>query len=70
MTNLEKPLNFRERGLLGAHSLPSVTAIKTTVLLALLIAYGLGFAALYPLVQTSAVKSAADGNDPVFFVGS
>ena len=70
MTNFEKPLDFRERGLPSAHGLPSVAAIKTAVLLALLIAYGLGFLALYPLVQTSAVKSAAEGNDPTFFVGS
>ncbi len=70
MTNLEKPLNFPDRGLSGAHRLPSPAAIKTAVLVGLLIAYGLGFAALYPLVQASAAKSAADGNDPVFFVGS
>ena len=70
MTDFEKPLDFRERGLSGAHGPPNVAAIKTAVLLALLIAYGLGFAVLYPLVQTSAAKSAADGNDPTFFVGS
>jgi hypothetical protein len=69
MTNVEKALDFPDRGLSGAHGLPSVVAIKTAVLLALLIAYGLGFAALYPLVQTSAAKSAGDGNDPMFFVG-
>lgn len=70
MTDFEKPLEFREGGLLGARSLPSVAAIKTAVLLALLVAYGLGFAVLYPLVQTSAAKSAAEGNDPALFVGS
>lgn len=70
MTNFKKPLDFRDRGLSGAYALPSVAAIKTAVFLALLIAYGLGFAALYPLVQTSATKSAAEGNDPMFFVGS
>ena len=70
MTNFEKPLVFPDRGPSGAHGLPSVAAIKTAVLWILLIAYGLGFAALYPLVQPSATKSAAEGNDPTFFVGS
>jgi hypothetical protein len=70
MTNFEKPLDFPGRGLSRAHRLPGLAAIKTAVLVALLIAYGLGFAALYPLVQTSAAKSAAEGNDPALFVGS
>jgi hypothetical protein len=70
MTNLEKPLEFPDRGVPAAHGLPSAAAIRTAVLLALLIAYGLGFAALYPLVQTSAAGSAAEGNDPMLFVGS
>jgi hypothetical protein len=38
--------------------------------LALLIAYGLGFATLHRLVQTSDSKNAAEGNDPTLFVGS
>ena len=70
MTNFEKPLDFPGRSLSVAQGPPSAAAIKTTVLLALLIAYGLGFAILYPLVQTSAAKSAAEGNDPALFVGS
>jgi hypothetical protein len=70
MTNIEKPLDFPDRGLPGVHGLPSVAGIKTAVLLALLIAYGLGFAALYPLVQTSAAKSAAEGNDPMLHMSS
>jgi hypothetical protein len=70
MTNFEKPLDYPDRGLPGAHGLSSVANLKTAVLLALLIAYGLGFAVLYPLVQTSAAKSAAEGNDPTLFVGS
>jgi hypothetical protein len=69
MTNFEKPLDFPDRGVSGIRGLPSVASIKAAVLLALLIAYGLGFAVLYPLVQTSATKSTAEGNDP-FFVGS
>jgi hypothetical protein len=70
MTNSEKPLDFPHHGLRSAEGLPSRAAIKTAVLVALLIAYGLGFAALYPLVQTSAAQSAAEGNDPALFVGS
>jgi hypothetical protein len=70
MTNFERPLDLPRRGLSGAHGLQSAAAIKTAVLLALLIAYGLGFVALYPLVQASAAKSAAEGNDPALFVGS
>jgi hypothetical protein len=70
MTNSERPLDFPDRSLSGAHGRPSRAAIKTAVLLALLIAYGLGFAALCPLAQRSAAKSAAEGNDPMLFVGS
>ena len=70
MTNFEKPLDFPDRSLPGPHGLPSVAAIRTAVLLALLIAYSLGFVALYPLAQTSAAQSAAEGNDPMLFVGS
>jgi hypothetical protein len=70
MTLFDKPLDFSDRSPSGAHGLRSVSVIKTAVLLALLVAYGLGFAVLYPLVQTSAAKSAAEGNDPALFVGS
>jgi hypothetical protein len=69
MTNIAKPPEFSDRGLLGAHGLPSVAAIKAVVLLAFLIAYGLGFVILYPLAQASMSKSAAEGNDPIAFVG-
>jgi hypothetical protein len=70
MTNFEKPLDLSHLGLTAVHALPSAATIKTTVLSAMLIAYGLGLAALYPLVQTSAAKSAAEGNDPALFVVS
>ena len=68
MTNFEKQLDLR--GLSGAHDRPSVTAIKTAVLLALFIAYSLGFAALCPVAQRSVIERAAEGNDPMLFVGS
>jgi hypothetical protein len=70
MINFERPFDVPDRGLSGAYSLPHAATIKTAILLALLIGYGLGFAVLYPLVQTSAAKSADEGNDPMFFVGS
>ena len=65
----QKPLDFPDRSSSGAHGLPGVAAIKTAVLFALLIAYSLGFAALCPLAQTSAAKSAAEGNVPVLLMG-
>jgi hypothetical protein len=45
--------------------------IKTAALLAALLVYAIGFAALYPLVQASVLKSVAEGNDPALmdFVG-
>ena len=67
MSDLEKPLTSLDRGLSGARGLPP---IGTAVLLVLLIAYGLGFAVLSPLVEASASKSAAEGNDPTLFTGS
>jgi hypothetical protein len=70
MTHFDKPLDFHGHALVAAHRVPRAAAIKTAFLLALLIAYGLGFAVLYPLVRTSAAKGADDGNDPMFFVGS
>ncbi|MGC9956843.1 MAG: hypothetical protein ABSC39_08195 [Roseiarcus sp.] len=39
------------------------------MLLPLLVAYGLGFVVISPLAQESAAKSAAEGNDPMAFVG-
>ena len=69
MANFEKPFDLQDRGLTGARRLPSVAAVKAAILLALLIAYGLGFAVLYPLAQASGSKSAAEGNDPMAFVG-
>jgi hypothetical protein len=69
MTNLEKPLDFPAGRLSRLRGLRSVGAVRTAVLLALLIAYGVAFAALYPLVQTSVARSAAEGNDPMVFTG-
>ena len=67
MSDFEKPLDFRDRDLSSALRLSR--AIKAAALLALLITYGLGFAILTPLAQESARNSAAEGNDPMLFVG-
>jgi hypothetical protein len=68
MTDLEKPVDFPGRGLFGAQGLLSPAAIKAALLLAL-IAYGIGFAILYPLAQASVSKSAAEGNDSMLLIG-
>ena len=71
MTDLEKPLGFPDSGQFGAQGLLlGASASKAALVLALLITYGLGFAALYPLTQASATQSAADGNDPMLHIGS
>jgi hypothetical protein len=69
MTNIAKPPEFADRDQFGARGLPSVAPIKAAVLLALLVAYGLGFVVLYPLAQASVSKSTDSGNDPMAFVG-
>ena len=69
MANFEKPFDFQDDGLTGARGLPSWGAVKAAALLALLLAYGLGFVILYPLAQASAARSAAEGNDPMAFIG-
>jgi hypothetical protein len=67
MTKFEKPIDFLDRGVSGAHGLPSFAAIKAVVLLALLVAYAFGFVMLYPAVQASVSRS-AEGADPMAFV--
>jgi len=67
---LEKPADFPDRGLFGARGLPSIAAIKAALVLALLIAFGVVFAILYPFVQAStALMAAAQGNAPMLLIG-
>ena len=67
---LEKPADFPDRGLFGARGLPSIAAIKAALVLALLIAFGVVFAILYPFVQESAaLMAAAQGNAPMLLIG-
>ena len=65
MCRYERPEHFRRNG----RGFERKFVVRPTVLLPLLVAYGLGFFLLYPLVQASASRSAADGNDPMAFVG-
>jgi hypothetical protein len=68
MTNIERPLDFPDRSVARAHRLPSAAAMRTAFLVAVLIACGLGFAALNPLLQTSVAESAADGGNSTFLL--
>ncbi len=63
MTNFEGPLDFRDGYLPAARGLP-VPTIETTALLAVLLAYAVGFAILYPIAETSVVKSVSTGAAP------
>jgi hypothetical protein len=60
----EKLLGFRDGFLPARPGAPALPTLRTAALLAALLAYAIGFAVLYPLVQASASKSAAEGNDP------
>ena len=64
MTNFEGPLDFRDGYLPAARGLPSVPTIKSAALLAVLLAYAVGFAILYPIAQTSVVKSVTGSAEP------
>jgi hypothetical protein len=60
----QKSLGFRDGFLPARPGAPALPSLRTAALLAALLAYAIGFAVLYPLVQASASKSAAEGNDP------
>jgi hypothetical protein len=60
----EKLLGFRDGFLPARPGAPALPTLRTAALLAALLVYAIGFAVLYPLVQASASKSAAEGNDP------
>jgi hypothetical protein len=65
VTNIENSLEFRDGYLPAAAGLPIVPTIKTTALVAVLVAYAVGFAILYPIAETSAPKNVSSGNNPV-----
>jgi hypothetical protein len=68
MTKFERPLDFHSSDLPNVRGLPIGTAVKTAALLAALLAYAVGFVLLYPIAQTSVMKSASEGNDPALIV--
>ncbi|MGB3581839.1 MAG: hypothetical protein WBA40_12120 [Roseiarcus sp.] len=68
MCRYERPSDFSGPGQFGGRGLSRRSGVRA-MLLALLVAYGLGFVVLRPLVQASAARSAAEGNDPMAFVG-
>jgi hypothetical protein len=63
MTRFERPADF-DRAYPYAHATPRASTIKTSALLAALLAYAAGFVILYPMVAGSVAKSVAEGNDP------
>ena len=71
MTHSDRPLVLRDGFLPERQTTRDLPSIKTTVLLAALLLYALGFVALYPVAQASVSKSVAEGNDPALmdFVG-
>jgi hypothetical protein len=71
VTQYEKPLGFPDGFVPARSGAPALPTLRTAALLAALLAYAIGFAILYPFAQASALKSAAEGNDPALldFVG-
>jgi hypothetical protein len=64
VTSLEKSPDFRDGYLPAAVGVPIVPSIKTTALLAVLLAYAVGFAILYPIAEASVSKNVSAGNNP------
>ena len=56
MTYSEKPLDFRDGYLPAAAGLPIVPTVKAASLMAVLVAYAVGFAILYPIARTDVSK--------------
>ena len=57
MTHYERQIGFRDGFLPARPARPALPTLKTAALLAALLAYGIGFAILYPLAQASVSKS-------------
>jgi hypothetical protein len=64
VTNFEKSLDFRDGYLPAAAGVPIVPTVKTAALVAVLLAYAVGFAILYPIAETSVSKNLSPGNNP------
>jgi hypothetical protein len=68
VSRFEDPAQF---GTAYPNMAPSRSALKTALLSAGLLAYAAGFVILYPIVESSVMKSVSQGNDPALlqFVG-
>ena len=64
MTKFEEPVDFRDGYLPAARGLPIVPTIESAALLAVLLAYAVGFVVLYPIARTDVVKSVSTGAGP------
>ena len=64
MTHSERQIGLRDGFLPERQTTPDLPTLKTTVLLAALLVYALGFVVLYPIAQASVSKSVAEGNGP------
>ena len=60
MTYSEKPLDFRDGYLPAAAGLPIVPTVKAASLMAVLVAYAVGFAILYPIARTDVSKGMSE----------
>ena len=69
MTYSEKPLDFRDGYLPAAAGLPIVPTVKAASLMAVLVAYAVGFAILYPIARTDVPKGASEGAAAMEVVG-
>ncbi|HSU99123.1 MAG TPA: hypothetical protein VLI91_03375 [Roseiarcus sp.] len=70
MTHFERPAQF-EGGYPYAPATARTQGLAVLALLAVLMAYAVGFVVLYPAVSRSVAESASEGNDPTLlqFVG-
>jgi hypothetical protein len=68
VSRFENPAQFHTA---YPNTAPSRSALKTVLLSAALLAYATGFVILYPIVESSVMKSVSQGNDPALlqFVG-
>ena len=63
MTHFEKTVSAHDSHGPSRAGLAVARTIKSAALLALLIAYAMGFVIIYPVTQASVSKSAAEGDD-------
>jgi hypothetical protein len=69
VTYSENPVDLRDGYLPAAPGLPIVPTVKAASLLAVLVAYAVGFAILYPIAQTNVSKGVSEGAAVMEVVG-